>query len=61
MPLDGALPFGARLPRVVVPPPGPASRALAERLRAVESRNVTWLAEDFPVFWSDAQIGRAHV
>lgn len=46
--------FGSLLPRLVVAPPGPASRRLAERLRAVESRNVTWLAADFPVFWSEA-------
>jgi len=31
--------------------PGPRSRAYAERLRASESRGVTYLAEDFPVFW----------
>jgi len=42
------------LPRVVVEPPGPRSRELAARLRAVESRNVTFLAPDFPVFWSEA-------
>ncbi|MBW3534041.1 MAG: aspartate aminotransferase family protein [Gemmatimonadetes bacterium] len=36
------------------PVPGPASRALARRLRDVESRNVTWLADDFPVFWEAA-------
>lgn len=47
--------FGALLPRVTVPPPGPASRALADRLRQVESRNVTWLGEDFPVFWEEAR------
>jgi len=31
--------------------PGPNSRALAERLRKVETSNVTWLSKDFPVFW----------
>jgi 4-aminobutyrate aminotransferase-like enzyme len=31
--------------------PGPQSRAHAERLRTTESRGVTYLAEDFPVFW----------
>ncbi|MGE0160912.1 MAG: aspartate aminotransferase family protein [Gemmatimonadales bacterium] len=46
--------LGALLPHVVVPPPGPASRALADRLRAVESRNVTQLASDWPVFWDEA-------
>ena len=42
------------LPRVVVSPPGPRSRALASRLRKVESRNVTFLGEGFPVFWEEA-------
>lgn len=31
--------------------PGPRSRELARRLAAVECRAVTYLAEDFPVFW----------
>lgn len=47
--------LGALLPRVTSSPPGPRSRALAERLRAVESRNVTWLSDDFPVFWEEAR------
>lgn len=46
--------FGSRLPDIRVPPPGPASRALADRLRAVESHNVTYVAEDWPVFWEEA-------
>lgn len=46
--------FGVLLPHLRVPPPGPASRALADRLRAVESRNVTHLAADWPVFWTEA-------
>lgn len=36
-------------------PPGEASRALARRLAAVESRNVTYLGEDFPIFWERAE------
>ena len=40
---------------MATPPPGPRSRALAERLRSVESRNVTYLSEDFPVFWEEAR------
>ncbi len=35
--------------------PGPASRALAERLRVVESRNITALVPDLPIFWERAQ------
>lgn len=46
--------FGAQGPALRVPPPGPASRSLAERLRRVESPNVTALADDFPVFWTEA-------
>ncbi|MGI9181886.1 MAG: aspartate aminotransferase family protein [Longimicrobiaceae bacterium] len=46
--------FGRRLPEVRTPPPGPASRALAAELARFESPNVTYLAEDFPVFWSEA-------
>jgi len=42
-------------PRVRVPPPGPRSRRLAERLARVESRNVTFLADDFPIFWEKSR------
>ncbi len=34
--------------------PGPRSRALAERLRTREQRNVTFFAQDFPIFWESA-------
>lgn len=47
--------FGRLPPGVSVPPPGPASRRLAARLRRVESRNVTWLGDDFPIFWEEAR------
>jgi len=46
-------------PRVRFRPPGEASRELARRLGRVETRNVTHLSEDFPVFWSRAR--GAHV
>lgn len=46
--------MGPLLPDVRVPPPGPASLALAERLRRVESRNVTYLDDEWPVFWEEA-------
>ena len=52
---DPASEFGSILPSLVASPPGPGSRALAERLRSVESRNVTYLSEDFPVFWEEAR------
>jgi len=35
--------------------PGPAAAELGRRLRAVESRNVTWLGESFPTFWEEAR------
>ena len=46
--------FGEWLPQVDVRPPGPKSLALAQRLAAVESRNITWLGDDWPVFWTEA-------
>lgn len=35
--------------------PGPHSRALAERLRRVESRNITHISASGPIFWADAR------
>ena len=35
--------------------PGPRSRELAARLRRTESRNVTFTAEDWPIFWERAE------
>jgi 4-aminobutyrate aminotransferase-like enzyme len=46
--------FGAALPRLRTEIPGPRSRALAQRLARVESRNITRLQGHVPVFWSDA-------
>jgi 4-aminobutyrate aminotransferase-like enzyme len=42
------------LPHVVTAIPGPRSLELAELLRRYDSRNVTYLADDFPVFWQQA-------
>ncbi len=42
-------------PYIKVPPPGPRSRRLGERLADVESRNVTYLADDFPIFWEKSR------
>ena len=47
--------FGTALPSIAVPPPGPRSRALAAELARWESPNVTYLADDFPVFWDEAR------
>ena len=43
------------LPALVTEIPGPRSRDLARRLRAAESRNVTYVDREFPVFWERAQ------
>ena len=51
----GARELGALSPTLPVPPPGPASRAYADRLSAAESRNVTYLGDAFPVFWEEAR------
>jgi 4-aminobutyrate aminotransferase-like enzyme len=47
--------FGRMSARIRTPPPGPESRRLAAELARFESPNVTYLAEDFPVFWSEAR------
>jgi 4-aminobutyrate aminotransferase/(S)-3-amino-2-methylpropionate transaminase len=52
---DGAGELGELLPHIVSAVPGPESRALAHRLSLSESRNVTLLADDFPVFWEAAK------
>ena len=46
--------FGSCLPELITSPPGPASRAFADRLRAVESRNVTFVSDGWPLFWEEA-------
>lgn len=48
-------PLGQALPSVRTPPPGRASRALAQRLRSVESRNVTYVSDRWPIFWEEAR------
>jgi len=40
------------------PIPGPQSRRLAQSLTKYESRGVTYLASDFPVFWDSADDAR---
>lgn len=42
------------LPEILTSIPGPQSVALAEQLRAHESRNVTFVSKGFPVFWQCA-------
>jgi 4-aminobutyrate aminotransferase-like enzyme len=47
-----AKPFGEQLGKIEVSPPGPASRKLTDELRRVESRNVTYVDHEFPIFLS---------
>jgi len=47
--------LGDLTPKMCVRPPGPGSAEHSRRLRGVESRNVTFLSETFPVFWSEAR------
>ena len=46
---------GEQLPELVTDIPGPLSRQLAERLRRVESPNITAVAPQPPIFWQAAQ------
>lgn len=43
------------LPELHTAIPGPRSQQLADRLRRCESRNVTYLGDDFPIFWERAE------
>jgi len=47
--------IGTVLPDIWTAPPGPESRRLAAELARVESPNVTYLGDDFPVFWAEAK------
>ena len=53
-PVSAITAFGSRLPELVTSPPGPASRAFTDRLRGVESRNVTFVGDGWPLFWEEA-------
>jgi 4-aminobutyrate aminotransferase-like enzyme len=46
--------FGTLPPDLRTPVPGPRSRDLGSRLRAVESRHITRVDEHGPIFWSEA-------
>jgi 4-aminobutyrate aminotransferase len=47
-------PLGEALGAIKMPPPGPASQQLTRELRRYESRNITFVNEDFPIFFSRA-------
>ena len=53
-PVSAITAFGSRLPELVTSPPGPASQAFTDRLRGVESRNVTFVGDGWPLFWEEA-------
>jgi 4-aminobutyrate aminotransferase len=42
---------GTELPHIAIEPPGPRSRELTRRLHEVESPNITYASEAFPVFF----------
>ncbi len=46
--------LGTQLGKISVAPPGPNSRRLTAQLREVESRNITYVSADFPIFFSQA-------
>jgi 4-aminobutyrate aminotransferase-like enzyme len=46
--------LGDRLPEIRTAVPGPRSRALGDRLKAVENRAVTRVDAGGPIFWDDA-------
>ncbi len=52
---DDPGPRGDALPEIRSPVPGEASRGLARRLSKVESRNVTFVVDPFPIFWTRAE------
>jgi len=43
------------LPLIRTTIPGPRSRALARQLRCVESRNITFVSDRWPIFWKRAR------
>ena len=43
-----------QLPQLRTRIPGPKSRTLARQLRRVESRNVTFVSQHWPIFWQRA-------
>jgi 4-aminobutyrate aminotransferase-like enzyme len=46
---------GTQTPRLTTAVPGPRSRAMARRLHRVESRNITCVGPDGPIFWQRAR------
>ena len=43
------------LPALLTPIPGPKSLSLSARLRLHESRNITYIAPGWPIFWDRAE------
>jgi 4-aminobutyrate aminotransferase-like enzyme len=46
--------LGSRLGEIKVAPPGPNSKRLSSKLHEYESRNITYVGDDFPIFLSEA-------
>ena len=43
------------LPEIITKIPGPESQVLAKNLHQYESRNITYVSNDFPIFWDRAK------
>ena len=43
------------LPEIKTDIPGPKSKALAAELKLYESPNITFVSQDFPIFWERAE------
>ncbi|MBC5806670.1 MAG: aspartate aminotransferase family protein [Candidatus Eremiobacter antarcticus] len=46
--------LGGRFADINISPPGPNSRRLSAQLHTYESRNITYVSDEFPIFLSDA-------
>ena len=46
--------LGSQLGEIVVAPPGPNSKRLTSKIHTYESRNITYVSTDFPIFLSRA-------
>lgn len=46
--------LGSQLGEIVVTPPGPNSRRLTSKIHEYESRNITYVSDNFPIFLSRA-------
>lgn len=54
-PLSRVFTICCMLPELITDIPGPQSQQLSKELKQYESRNVTYVADDWPVFWQRAE------